>query len=425
MSASAAVWPRLSVACCANWGRASGAVRDHLPQVAAQADWQWQVSKATRNGVTLKCHSAVDDAGRVRKSPACWAVWKIPTSPPAQRTTAQTSLKSRKRRAGAASSQQGQGGKNTADAVYQCWQQLVQQAAPSANAQHGGRGQRQRWGGRSIGCAAHAGDGDLRLVAELGQGKSSRGRKWWRRCRAPAFLDLLVVIVPRSAATGCRKGEEQGDRRGDNHAGNQGAAAATEQREQVGDRKALMAPTTTNRPRWRAARVMQTSWLLSPEFSQHDQQIGYWPTTTRSPPRRWQIRKQGGNSGFLGAAIDATTVDGWGVILDREPVLRQRLFWRFLDLRVRKFLDLTAFDCAYQMVVGALWLTSNLRPCRIRRNGVRAGQSCSNWSALPDKRWPGDVPCSRRSASGERPRQIMWRWVLFSEEFGRFSVREM
>lgn len=39
----------------------------HLPQVAAQADWQWQVSKATRDGVTLSAISPLDAAGRVQE----------------------------------------------------------------------------------------------------------------------------------------------------------------------------------------------------------------------------------------------------------------------------------------------------------------------------------------------------------------------
>jgi len=37
----------------------------HLPQVAAQADWQWQVSKATHDGQTLSAISPLDEAGRV------------------------------------------------------------------------------------------------------------------------------------------------------------------------------------------------------------------------------------------------------------------------------------------------------------------------------------------------------------------------
>ena len=37
----------------------------HLPQVAAQADWQWQVSKATRDEVTLSAIQPLDDAGRI------------------------------------------------------------------------------------------------------------------------------------------------------------------------------------------------------------------------------------------------------------------------------------------------------------------------------------------------------------------------
>ena len=39
----------------------------HLPQVAARADWQWQVAKATREGVTLSSIRALDEAGRVQE----------------------------------------------------------------------------------------------------------------------------------------------------------------------------------------------------------------------------------------------------------------------------------------------------------------------------------------------------------------------
>ncbi|MBS1143106.1 MAG: recN [Proteobacteria bacterium] len=39
----------------------------HLPQVAAQANWQWQVSKATRDGVTLSAIQPLDDTGRVQE----------------------------------------------------------------------------------------------------------------------------------------------------------------------------------------------------------------------------------------------------------------------------------------------------------------------------------------------------------------------
>jgi DNA repair protein RecN (Recombination protein N) len=39
----------------------------HLPQVAAQANWQWQVSKATKNGVTLSAIQPLDDDGRIRE----------------------------------------------------------------------------------------------------------------------------------------------------------------------------------------------------------------------------------------------------------------------------------------------------------------------------------------------------------------------
>ncbi|MFH1658469.1 MAG: DNA repair protein RecN [Pseudomonadota bacterium] len=39
----------------------------HLPQVAAQANWQWQVSKATRDGVTLSAILPLDDNGRIQE----------------------------------------------------------------------------------------------------------------------------------------------------------------------------------------------------------------------------------------------------------------------------------------------------------------------------------------------------------------------
>lgn len=39
----------------------------HLPQVAAQATWQWQVSKSTRDGVTLSAIQPLDEAGRVQE----------------------------------------------------------------------------------------------------------------------------------------------------------------------------------------------------------------------------------------------------------------------------------------------------------------------------------------------------------------------
>ena len=39
----------------------------HLPQVAAQANWQWQVSKATRDGVTLSSIQPLDEIGRVQE----------------------------------------------------------------------------------------------------------------------------------------------------------------------------------------------------------------------------------------------------------------------------------------------------------------------------------------------------------------------
>jgi DNA repair protein RecN (Recombination protein N) len=39
----------------------------HLPQVAAQANWQWQVSKATRGGVTLSAIQPLDETGRVQE----------------------------------------------------------------------------------------------------------------------------------------------------------------------------------------------------------------------------------------------------------------------------------------------------------------------------------------------------------------------
>jgi len=39
----------------------------HLPQVAAQANWQWQVSKTSRDGVTLSAIQPLDDEGRVQE----------------------------------------------------------------------------------------------------------------------------------------------------------------------------------------------------------------------------------------------------------------------------------------------------------------------------------------------------------------------
>ena len=39
----------------------------HLPQVAACADWQWQIAKATREGQTLSTVVQLDDAGRVEE----------------------------------------------------------------------------------------------------------------------------------------------------------------------------------------------------------------------------------------------------------------------------------------------------------------------------------------------------------------------
>ena len=39
----------------------------HLPQVAAQADWQWQVSKAIRDGATLSSIEPLDEEQRVRE----------------------------------------------------------------------------------------------------------------------------------------------------------------------------------------------------------------------------------------------------------------------------------------------------------------------------------------------------------------------
>ena len=37
----------------------------HLPQVAAQANWQWSISKETRKGMTLSSVTSLDDAGRI------------------------------------------------------------------------------------------------------------------------------------------------------------------------------------------------------------------------------------------------------------------------------------------------------------------------------------------------------------------------
>ena len=39
----------------------------HLPQVAAQADWQWSIAKETVNGSTLSCVTALDAATRIEE----------------------------------------------------------------------------------------------------------------------------------------------------------------------------------------------------------------------------------------------------------------------------------------------------------------------------------------------------------------------
>uniref|UniRef100_Q47HJ3 DNA repair protein RecN n=1 Tax=Dechloromonas aromatica (strain RCB) TaxID=159087 RepID=Q47HJ3_DECAR len=39
----------------------------HLPQVAAEANWQWQVSKSTRDGVTLSAIQPLDEDGRIQE----------------------------------------------------------------------------------------------------------------------------------------------------------------------------------------------------------------------------------------------------------------------------------------------------------------------------------------------------------------------
>jgi len=39
----------------------------HLPQVAARADWQWQVSKTQRDGAALSAILPLDAAGRVEE----------------------------------------------------------------------------------------------------------------------------------------------------------------------------------------------------------------------------------------------------------------------------------------------------------------------------------------------------------------------
>ncbi|HCJ50609.1 MAG TPA: DNA repair protein RecN, partial [Gallionella sp.] len=39
----------------------------HLPQVAAEADWQWQVSKAVEQGVTLSHIKVLDSTQRIEE----------------------------------------------------------------------------------------------------------------------------------------------------------------------------------------------------------------------------------------------------------------------------------------------------------------------------------------------------------------------
>jgi DNA repair protein RecN (Recombination protein N) len=46
---------------------APGALRHHLPQVAAQADWQWSIAKETSAGATFSRVCVLDEAGRVEE----------------------------------------------------------------------------------------------------------------------------------------------------------------------------------------------------------------------------------------------------------------------------------------------------------------------------------------------------------------------
>jgi DNA repair protein RecN (Recombination protein N) len=53
----------------------------HLPQVAAQANWQWQVRKSTQNGVTLSAIQPLDDGGRVQEIARMLGGSTLPRSP--------------------------------------------------------------------------------------------------------------------------------------------------------------------------------------------------------------------------------------------------------------------------------------------------------------------------------------------------------
>ena len=44
----------------------------HLPQVAARADWQWQVSKTSREGMVLSSIAALDPGPGGQIALACW-----------------------------------------------------------------------------------------------------------------------------------------------------------------------------------------------------------------------------------------------------------------------------------------------------------------------------------------------------------------
>lgn len=64
----AAAWPKLSGVCSVKLGEERQVLCvTHLPQVAARANWQWQVSKTGRGDEIRSQVTALDEAGRIEE----------------------------------------------------------------------------------------------------------------------------------------------------------------------------------------------------------------------------------------------------------------------------------------------------------------------------------------------------------------------
>jgi hypothetical protein len=256
----------------------------HLPQVAAQADWQWQVSKATRNGVTLECHSAVRRGrpcpGNRPHAGRCGNYRHH--APARQRAIAQTSLKSENAEIRRSYRQARRGAGKIAPliAVYPAQAaSLFSKRRPAIDTQYGGRGQRQR--GAYPGTAAASAVLPMPATAICVLSPNS-ARKIIRKVVAKMPCARLFPQSPRlsiffleAQGADAEPGEQHATASVTTHSGNQAATAApnsTASRLRMA--KAATAPRTTGSPRWRAARVMQTSWLLSPNLGQRNQQQG-------------------------------------------------------------------------------------------------------------------------------------------------------